>query len=574
MSILNLYRYYLRLSDYGLEQLVSTTLDEIADQLCSSPRYARILLQQMQQQGWLSWQPKVGRNKRSKLCLLQDPEQLKEQLANDCILRGQYDKALDLLEQSEQVFARLLQQTSGASMHEGRLHIQLTYRRPFQALLPHHPQRNSERFLVRQIYACLVRCDADGQVQPELAHHWHYDAEHYQWRFYLRPELTFHDGQMIDAQSVVELFSHLKSLPNYQHELAHLKRISAPHPREILFEFTAPDQSFAGLISGVSYSIQPVKQLQKTTTNVIGSGAFKVYNHSDKQLVLHAFNGYYGCRSLCDHITIWLFDQDTTTDGDAIPHAGRSCQYYVSTESTSIENEQINQFSRQEDGAIFILNNHHAETRLNLQQRQWLMSLLTANALWRDLVHSNLNPANHLLPCWSKLSQLPAIKCDLPASITIAVYNYITLIECAEAIAKQLNAQGIEVTITSYDYQDLLRKAQQGQLHETLILSSINLDDNRHTSAYQFLYSNPLLHHALGDMLSSWLRQSLVEIRASVSIDKYLSVLEPLVATLIQHGVLQPLYHEQQVLRFHELIHNVALTTWGWPELKQVWTGN
>lgn len=103
-------------------------------------------------------------------------------------------------------------------------------------------------------------------------------------------------------------------------------------------------------------------------------------------------------------------------------------------------------------------------------------------------------------------------------------------------------------------------------------MSSINLDDNRHTSAYQFLYSNPLLHHALDDVASKWLRQSLADIRANVCIEQYLVVLEPLVATLIHHGVLQPLYHEQQVLRFHDLIHNVALTTWGWPELKQVWT--
>ncbi|WP_217515466.1 SgrR family transcriptional regulator [Vibrio metschnikovii] len=574
MSILNLYRYYLRFDGYRIEQPISATLEEVANRLCSSPRYTRVLLQQMQQQGWLSWQPKVGRNKRSTLCLLQDPERLKEHLASDCLLRGQYDKALDLLEQDEQVFARLLQQTSGASMHEGRLHIQLTYRRPFQALLPHHPQRNSERFLVRQIYACLVRCDADGQVHPELAHHWHYDAENYQWRFYLRPELTFHDGQMIDAQSIVELFSGLKSLANYQHELAHLKRISAPHPREILFEFTVPDQSFAGLISGVSYSIQPVKQLQQSNSNVIGSGAFKVYTHTDKQLVLHAFNRYYGCRSLCDQITIWLFDQDVTTATDAIPHAGRSCQYYVSAESPNMENEQINQFSRQEEGAIFLLNNHHANLPLDDQQRQWLLSLLEPNWLLSDIAHSNLTPADHLLPCWTKLSRFPATQCPLPTSMTMAVYNYVTLIECAEAIAKRFADHGIQVIIHSYDYQTLQQKAAQGTLNETLILSSINLDDNRHTSAYQFLYSNPLLHHALGDVTSKWLRQSLADIRANVCIEQYLVVLEPLVATLIHYGFLQPLYHEQQVLRFHDLIKNVALTTWGWPELKQVWTSS
>ncbi|MDJ1478834.1 hypothetical protein QBX67_28150, partial [Bacillus sp. LS15-K4] len=53
-----------------------------------------------------------------------------------------------------------------------RLHIQLTYKRPFEPLLPHLPQRSSERFLIRQIYSCLVSSDANGHVHPELAHHY------------------------------------------------------------------------------------------------------------------------------------------------------------------------------------------------------------------------------------------------------------------------------------------------------------------------------------------------------------------------------------------------------------------
>ncbi|MGT0150246.1 ABC transporter substrate-binding protein [Vibrio metschnikovii] len=200
----------------------------------------------------------------------------------------------------------------------------------------------------------MVRCDADGQVHPELAHHWHYDAENYQVALYLRPELTFHDGQMIDAQSIVELFSDLKSLANYQHELAHLNALVPRIRGKYCLNSPLLIKALQGLISGVSYSIQPVKQLQQSNSNVIGSGAFKVYTHTDKQLVLHAFNRYYGCRSLCDQITIWLFDQDVTTATDAIPHAGRSCQYYVSAESRRLKtNKLINSLAKKR-GNFFI----------------------------------------------------------------------------------------------------------------------------------------------------------------------------------------------------------------------------
>ncbi|MGT0150247.1 hypothetical protein ACT691_15310 [Vibrio metschnikovii] len=84
-----------------------------------------------------------------------------------------------------------------------------------------------------------------------------------------------------------------------------------------------------------------------------------------------------------------------------------------------------------------------------------------------DIAHSNLTPADHLLPCWTKLSRFPATQCPLPTSMTMAVYNYVTLIECAEAIAKRLADHGIQVIIHSYDYQTLQQKAAQRTLNET-----------------------------------------------------------------------------------------------------------
>ncbi|MFX3745783.1 hypothetical protein ACJBQ8_10040, partial [Streptococcus suis] len=83
-------------------------------------------------------------------------------------------KALSILDEDEAAFGRLLKTTSGASVKEGRLNIKLTYKRMFERVVPHQLQRSSERFLLRQIYCCLVSSDYNGQVQPELAHHWRY----------------------------------------------------------------------------------------------------------------------------------------------------------------------------------------------------------------------------------------------------------------------------------------------------------------------------------------------------------------------------------------------------------------
>ncbi|MDF2152698.1 SgrR family transcriptional regulator [Vibrio sp. CAU 1672] len=585
MSDLNLFRYYTRLQAYGIGNEQKTTLQAVAERLFTSPRHARSLLSQMQELGWLSWHPKAGRNQRSALLLNVELPALREALAFERVKQGKYEKALSLLEYDQAAFGRLLKNTSGASVQEGRLNIQLTYKREFERLVPHQLQRSSERFLLRQVYSCLVASDRDGNIKPELAHHWRYDPQLCQWTFYLRPGLTFHNGQPIDAHTIVSLFVKLSALEYYRKELAHVTDVSAPNPVKLVFTLSKPDLGFAGLISGVKYGIQPASQVNNANNNlVVGCGPFSVMEHNSHRLKLGAFDGYYGCRVLTDSVTIWIVEDEkmespslaaTTLKAEASGE-GDMCHHALSLPSA--DTVLASQQSRVEDGCLFALFNHNAKHALSPMQRRYVSQLIQPEYLAAVLHGANTSfasiPASNLLSSWQPVLRPGADVDKLPKSIRIAGYNYTALKRCARAIQIILAEVGCRVEIVLYSYRELNERARNGTLDETLVVTNINLDDNRHASLFQNLYSNALLDHALGEAHATWLDHHLEFIRAKTPLNEYLHAIEPIVSTLVSEYWMVPMFHHTQTLRFQGVLEDVALTNWGWPDIRSVWVAD
>ena len=67
---------------------VAVTIGELAAMFYCSERHARTLVQQLQDQGWLSWHSQPGRGKRASLRCLKTPDELRAQLLQQ--LRAQF----------------------------------------------------------------------------------------------------------------------------------------------------------------------------------------------------------------------------------------------------------------------------------------------------------------------------------------------------------------------------------------------------------------------------------------------------------------------------------------------------
>ena len=553
------FQYYTRLLPLGVKQDVLISLPAVAEHLCTTPRHGRTLLQALQQRGWISWTPKVGRNQRSVLHLNYTLTELQHAQARFMIENAHYESALAILEGDQQRFMLLLQDTSGATMREGQLHIQLIYQRIFQPLLPHKPLRNSERFLIRQVYACLTTCDHRGQIDAQLAHHWQCNNDATLWRFYIRPQLTFHSGTPIDANLIRDLFMGLRTLPEYENELAHVKQITASH-QCIQFELATPDKAFAALLSDLRYSIQPPGQLSQTHDLAVdGSGPFQVMEQSDQRLRLRAFDHYFSLRSLTDTVTIWQFEETPsqriqlgrTSTGDTRDQAHQLLEHHaIADDSTQ---------SRIENGCLYLLFNMGSEhSSLTLIQRKYLSSLLSPALILQDdqlseLLQASI-PAYNLLPDWTQIRPQPVDSTQLPSRLDIAVYDHLVILDCARVLSKTLNQMGIESEVHIYSFDELNQGAEQHAINEPLIIASFNTDDNLPVSVFRWFCSNAILHQGLSAQAKKWLKQEIVIIREQSEISDYLPRLESLGTTMRYESWLSPLFHHRQTLKWRGVL--------------------
>ncbi|PKH07852.1 SgrR family transcriptional regulator [Moritella sp. Urea-trap-13] len=616
--------HFSRLTKLGAKQAIAITLQEVAEVMFTSTRHCRTLLNELRDLGWLEWTPKAGRNQRSRLYLVYTLDELKAELAQQMIAVGKYEKALAFIDHDQQLFGQLLQNTSGAVQREGRLHIQLTYGRSFAALLPHIALRNSERFLLRQVYCCLVQCDKDGIITPQLAHHWVYNAELQRWRFYLRPALTFHDGSAINAEKIAELFNRLKQLATYQTELAHVSHITAINPLCIDFQLDQPDPGFAGLLADVKYSIQPCFQLQlqphpnsnpnsnpnsqfNTANAIVGSGAFRVQEHTQQYLRLQAYDNYYSHRALTDTVTIWQVsspqtDLPCTTEiqANVVQKTSQIRSNYATNsleqenrslkqENSSLErdidslerktrsDEQViesAQKSRIEYGCLLAMVNSKAE--LSLLQRKYLSQLLAADKLMAELKLSanpiEAIPAYNLLSSWLKVISIGTTQQPLASKLTIAIFEHHTLKECAQAMVALLKQVGINCQVNVYAFEEFVQKASTNSLSEDLILISLDLDDNLPTSVFHWMLSNSILNQSLSAEASTWLQTKLINIRQQQPLTNYLTELESISTAMITEHWMIPMLHHRQTLYFQGVLKGVSINVWGWPDIQDVWS--
>ncbi len=142
----------------------------------------------------------------------------------------------------------------------------------------------------------LVGLTRDGRPEPRLAERWDVSSDGLTWRFTLRPNLVFQNGQAITSTDVRTAITTDPATPENQTPpgMRDVVGIDTPTPREIVIRLKRPN---ALLLEGLNLS--PVTGLEDS-----GAGPFRVAAKTPGKATLGRFDRYFRGRSAVAGVSI------------------------------------------------------------------------------------------------------------------------------------------------------------------------------------------------------------------------------------------------------------------------------
>ncbi|BCK04950.1 SgrR family transcriptional regulator [Vibrio cholerae] len=426
-------------------QDVETQLEDVTDILFCTRRNARIVLNKMEEEGWIEWHPAAGRGKLSQLIFKRSRADVSENLARRYLNEGKIGQAFAVLDQDAAKLTQVIESYLGVQHQEGLQVVRLPYYRQLSMLNPQKPMRRSEQHIARQVFSGLTRLDEEEQLQPDLAHAWQALSDTH-WRFYLRPGVRFHNGNLLTTELIVQNLWQLRLLNLF----AHIDRVDSPYPWAVDVHLQKPDTRLPLLLAEACAKILPAESDRNPDFDLmpVGTGPYKVVLNDEKRLVLQAFDGYFGFRPLLDRVEVWVIDE--VHSSMVFPSLSNPMK---TARGSSTEEVEL------DPGCTYLLLNRRNGVAKDEHWAHYLTDKLNALNLFRllpeeKIIELGVLPAYGLKPGW--YHHAAAVQRTLPPEskeLTIAYHAQHPMFPTvANAIKQLLSQDGITVNVIKYEH--------------------------------------------------------------------------------------------------------------------------
>ncbi|CAB3897343.1 Heme-binding protein A [Achromobacter anxifer] len=154
-----------------------------------------------------------------------------------------------------------------------------------------------------QLFASLLRYDADWKPQPYLAESWELAPDGKSLTLHLRKDALFHDGKPVTSADVAFSVMAVKKNHPFQTMLAPVEAVDTPDPYTVVLRMSKPHPAILLALSPALMPVLPkhiyddgqdLKNHPRNSADVVGSGPFKFKEFKPGQeIVLEKFDKFF-----------------------------------------------------------------------------------------------------------------------------------------------------------------------------------------------------------------------------------------------------------------------------------------
>lgn len=180
-----------------------------------------------------------------------------------------------------------------------------------------------EQVLIGNVYEGLVSRDSDNAVQPGLAKSWDISTDGTTYTFHLNRNMTFSNGDVLDADDVAWSINQLKEKQYYNaNQVESLSKAEALDANTVRITLSSPDSNLLWYLTGRPGLVFDKDATYNAKTQAVGSGPYTVESFdSASKMVLKTNPKYWGTahKPATQHVVI-----DFITDDNAAVNALKS----------------------------------------------------------------------------------------------------------------------------------------------------------------------------------------------------------------------------------------------------------